>query len=77
MSDPYICFVKYKDNKFNLIINDGLSPIQRTFQQIFPKMVEIFKKALKKDIVYNTYVLEVSLHISTDNKGLINSSWMA
>ena len=59
---PFVCFVKYKEFKFDVVIHQTGLAFPKTFDDIEPKIAQIFNVAMQKQLDSNSLLFEVSLN---------------
>ena len=67
--DKFVCFIKYKENKFDIVVN-GNTREEITlsskaykfilFEELFGKIVHLFNIVLRKNLDVSGHVFEVS-----------------
>ena len=62
--DPFVCFIIFKENKFDIVISDAEPIDNRRFFEVYEKIKAIFSLALKQKIAIQMTIFEVSLAIN-------------
>lgn len=72
MPRPFICFIKYKDNKYDIVYTDNeTTPHYLSFRCVLDKIVEFMSKALEVNFDHQQHIFELIDSVRWDDKSTI------